>query len=135
VGVINLKFWKKKDDLGLQDFKPIDPLGGNDLGLPKQDFGVTNPTADNFQLSQGFQQPQAQPFQQFQQQAPQQQFQQPQSFPSNNARDLDLVLAKLDAIKAEIDSLHQRIMRIERIAELSSEPTSQQAMRKYAREY
>lgn len=32
-------------------------------------------------------------------------------------KDLQIIIAKLDAVKSELDSLHQRVQRIERIAE------------------
>ncbi|MDD9952821.1 MAG: hypothetical protein OXR66_00630 [Candidatus Woesearchaeota archaeon] len=40
-----------------------------------------------------------------------------QELPEPRERDAELVLAKLDAIKAELDALHQRIRKIENISE------------------
>ena len=36
-----------------------------------------------------------------------------QDYPDGRDRDMELVLAKLDAIKSELDSLHQRVRKIE----------------------
>ncbi len=36
-----------------------------------------------------------------------------ESYSEHRSRDMELVLAKLDAIKAELDSVHQRIRKIE----------------------
>lgn len=36
---------------------------------------------------------------------------------SHVEKDLQIIIAKLDAVKSELDSLHQRVQRIERIAE------------------
>lgn len=46
-------------------------------------------------------------------------------------KDLQLILAKLDALKSELDSVHQRIQKIERIADEDRAAAQQQ--RRYAR--
>ncbi|MBC8494909.1 hypothetical protein H8D36_02020 [archaeon] len=121
-----LKFWKKKDDLGLAD--PLanepgmdfhDPMGNfedssmnfkDNLGLepePQGDLlGSGSPdmprslrdksTFDNFNS------------------------QQVQPAPAAN-REFELISSKLDTIKAELDSMNQRLQKIEKIAEQEHE--------------
>ncbi len=86
-----LPFGKKKDDFGL-------PPMGKEAGVGLQDdFGM----------------------QQYPQQYPQPQFQ-PESVQSmqgfRNDRDMELISAKLDAIKAMLENLNQRVANLERIA-------------------
>ncbi len=40
-----------------------------------------------------------------------------QDYPEGRNRDMELILAKLDSIKAELDSLHQRVKKIEQATE------------------
>lgn len=46
-------------------------------------------------------------------------------------KDLQIIIAKLDAVKSELDSLHQRVQKIERIAETDLE-TAKKQQRTYA---
>ena len=117
-----LAFWKKKDDFG-DIGKDLDL--GKDLGLdmgqgPSPDLGMG--------LDQTPQFPQQQPYQKypsFQQpgfQAPSFQVSQPYQQPgaSNDnyiaSKNLEIISSKLDALKASIDSLNQRVANIEAIA-------------------
>ena len=122
-----LAFWKKKDD-----FADI----GKDLGIDK-DFGMdSGPSPDlGLGMDQGPspQQPQQQPFQKypsfnqsqgFSQPAyqPPQQFNSQPSFSSNddssfiNSKNLEVISSKLDALKASVESMNQRLANIEAIA-------------------
>ena len=100
-----LMFWKK-DELGLNDelalqkgTLPMDELGLGSPGLPRQQVQVPEPS---------FQEPrpyvQQQPYLQ----------QQPQYYSQN--RDLELVSAKLDAMRATLESINQRLAGLERVA-------------------
>ncbi|MBI3033919.1 hypothetical protein HYY72_02070 [Candidatus Woesearchaeota archaeon] len=101
-----LMFWKKKDDLGL----------GDNLGLPAnqpQPFQPGNYPGDVIQ--QPWSQPQSQGLYAQNQTA---QFESLQSSSSYAAgKQLEVVSAKLDALKAAIDSLSQRMANIERMME------------------
>lgn len=134
---MNLKFWKKKDDLGLP--------GGNDLGLggmpsddpgfgqpPGMDMPSESPMPDSLTpSSQGFGH-QATPNLSHHQENPQ--FQQAMPVQEKDGRETELILAKLDSIKSELDSINQRLMRLERIAESSGSDVPQPSKR-YARIY
>jgi len=92
-----LKFWKKKDEFPT---------------LP--DLGAATPLPEEEKFGRGFEMPdhpafgQQQSFGQFQQmQYPQQQV---------RDKDLEIISAKLDAIKANVESISQRIERLERLA-------------------
>ncbi|MFH1181425.1 MAG: hypothetical protein V1702_00540 [Candidatus Woesearchaeota archaeon] len=112
-----LTFWKKKDDLALSNMgglpggmadisqMPGDDSFGADIGgMPGQPMGQYPP-------------------QQYSRQTyPQQQFQQPSfsGYPSQQQygnRELEVVSAKLDALKAYMDSINQRLANLERLAE------------------
>ena len=114
-----LAFWKKKDD-----FADI----GKDLGIDK-DFGMdSGPSPDlglGIDQGQGPQQP-FQKYPSFQQpqnfpsyQAPQP-FSQAPSYPSNdefiNSKNLEVISSKLDALRASVESMNQRLANIEAIA-------------------
>ena len=116
-----LTFWKKKDDFG--DL-------GKDLGMGK-DLGLDmqGPSPD---LGMGLEPIQSQqPFQKYPSFPPQQNFQapnfqsppafQPSYPPASNdsyiaSKNLEVISSKLDALKASIDSLNQRVANIEAIA-------------------
>jgi hypothetical protein len=127
---------KRKDDLGLDkdlDFGKDDlnlgfddPLAGNRggnqfMGLPPQhsappqefpDFGANQPGSFNdYSQHQQAQRPVYQEIGPVQQ-APQQ---------SGFERDLQLISAKLDAIKSELDAMNQRIIKIEKIADVEAD--------------
>lgn len=115
-----LTFWKKKDEFGDlgKDF-------GKDLGLDTNQ----SPSPD---LGMGLEPlPSQQPFQKYPSFPPQQNFQAPnfqsppsfqQAYPpaSNDSyiasKNLEVISSKLDALKASIDSLNQRVANIEAIA-------------------
>ncbi len=127
-----IMFWKEDEDLPSE----APPLGleKDNLGLgldqqqtgtgptpsvpPEQEFekpGVSTPP--QFQQQQFQQQPRQQ--QQFQQQPRQQQ---PQQYPQQqtSSKDLELISAKLDALKSSLDSMNQRLANLERLARTSS---------------
>lgn len=47
-------------------------------------------------------------------------------------KDLQIIIAKLDAVKSELDSLHQRVQRIERIAEADQTAREKKQHQPYA---
>ena len=85
----------------------LPPIGGQ--AQPKQDDDNFSPFGDTPSTTQGTNQG----FQQSKQQ---------QLNEVNINKDLEIISAKLDAIKAELDSMNQRMRKIERIAE--GEPTA-----------
>ncbi len=103
-----LKFWKKGDDLPFGDELampksafPQDELGLQSPGLPQmQQMPISEPRMDNFREA-----PRA---------YPQPYPQQPQYYGAN--RDLDLVVAKLDALRATLENINQRLANLERVA-------------------
>lgn len=111
-----IAFWKKKDDFG--DFE-------KDLGLDK-DFGIGDSgTGMSPDLGMGMetQEPHKYPsYQQPQQgfQPIQQGYQQPVQQMSDrdyiHAKSLEVISSKLDALKAAIESINQRLANIEAIA-------------------
>jgi hypothetical protein len=116
-------FGRKKDDLGLGDIGNLDtnpdfnqPLGspdGGGYGAP-MDYG--NPAAGN--PPGGFS-PEAMGFERVPPGAQAYPMQQQQQSIGDITlgKDLELINAKLDGIKAEIDAMSQRLKRLERIAE------------------
>ncbi len=106
-----LVFWKKKDELeslGQQNY-PLPP-GGDQWSQPQQSWSQPG-------LGQPYQQPA------YQQAFPQQPFPSPYSQPMDSmqgsaaytqGRQLELVSAKLEAIKAALDALNQRMANVER---------------------
>jgi hypothetical protein len=116
-----LAFWKKKDDLG--DL-------GKDLGLDK-DLGLGMDAGPSPDLGMGLETPQQQPFQKypsfqqnnlsqpgFQPQPAFQASQQPsyQSDSYINSKNLEVISSKLDALRATMESINQRLANIEAIA-------------------
>jgi len=115
-----IAFWKKKNDFG--DFE-------KDLGLDK-DFGLGNSeTGMSPDLGMGmetqephkypsYQQPQQsfQPYHQNLQQEYQQPVQQMSDRDYINSKSLEVISSKLDALKAAIESINQRLANIEAIA-------------------
>ena len=125
-----LAFWKKKDDL--------DDLGKDlgidkDLGLdistgPSPDLGMgidANPVQQPYQKYPSFQQTQ-QGFQtpSFQSQPV---FQQQPSYNNNDnfiaSKNLEVISSKLDALRATMESINQRLANIEAIARGEQEDT------------
>jgi|SRR3989344_1307050 len=123
-----LAFWKKKDDLG--DL-------GKDLGMDK-DLGLGMDTGPSPDLGMGLEPQQQQPFQKypsFQQnnfsqpgfqvqpafQAPQQPSYQGDSYIAS--KNLEVISSKLDALRATMESINQRLANIEAIARGEQEDT------------
>ncbi len=105
-----LKFWKRDDDLSLgnelampKSAFPQDELGLQSPGLPQApQMPLSEPRMESFQEPQrsSYSHPYAQ--------------QQQQYYGSN--RDLDLVVAKLDALRATLENINQRLANLERVA-------------------
>lgn len=121
MGILGRIFGRKKDDLGIDEMANsfgANPNFNQPLGSPDGSYGEPmdygNPgaggPAGGFSPEQmGFERVPAgaQPYQA-----------QQQSFGDITlGKDLELISAKLDAIKAELDSMSQRLKRLERIAE------------------
>jgi len=116
-----LAFWKKKDeleDLG-KDFG-IDKDLGLDIGSgPSPDLGMgmePNQMQQPYQKYPSFQQPQ---------QSFQPSFQQPSLSNDSyiNSKNLEVISSKLDALKASLESINQRLANIEAIARGEQEDT------------
>jgi hypothetical protein len=114
-----LAFWKKKDEfesLGLgEKGASLGPdLSSSDLGLSTASgleggYGLpTQPTQQPTPPQPSFQQQPS--YQQFQQPSPQQ----PQGFTAE--KDLEIISSKLDALRAALDSINQRLANLEAIA-------------------
>ena len=107
-----LKFWKKNDD-PLDTLEPMgnDPLGADPLG------GISDPLGGKHEASPSFSQPgglgepgglgMGQPTQHYPEPQPQ----------SQGGKDIEVISAKLDAIRAQMDVINQRLIKIEKIAE------------------
>ena len=124
-----LAFWKKKDELeDLGKDLGIDKDLGLDIGGPSPDLGMGVDTSQvqqpyqrypSFQQQQGFQT--APSFQ------PQPAYQQQPSYNSNDnfiaSKNLEVISSKLDALRASIESINQRLTNIEAIARGEQEDT------------
>ncbi|MBW2991268.1 hypothetical protein KY348_06215 [Candidatus Woesearchaeota archaeon] len=110
---------KKKDDLGLGDIdKDLgaspdmhEPLGSPDAGLgaPPTTHGAPGSPTDFS--------PEAMGFERVTDKEPSFSVHDHKLGEINIGKDLEIISAKLDAIKAELDSMNQRMKRLERIAE------------------
>ena len=123
MGLFNkLQFWKKEEeyaqapdyDLGAQKFETqiTDPLTQDPTmneQAPDQTTPGQYPMATSYPASSPFPGRQSYP-----QSVPQEI---PQEQPAVHPRDVELILAKLDAIKSEMDALHQRVKKIEQATE------------------
>jgi len=116
-----LAFWKKRDD--------IEDLG-KDLGLDKE-LGLDMGTGPSPELGMGLEQ-QQQPWQKYPSfQQPQQSFQpapslQQPSYQNDNyiaSKNLEVISSKLDALRASLESVNQRLANIEAIARGEQEDT------------
>ena len=105
-----LKFWKKEEEMPAEFPRAAEfgapeqhvPMDVAQMGMPRPMPGVTEPPAEpSFQP--GFQQPQA--FAQAQQQ---------QFAPVSAEQQLQLISSKLDTIKAQLETVLQRLDRLER---------------------
>ena len=115
-----LAFWKRKDDFG--DI-------GKDLGIDK-DIGLDGPSPDLGLSMPQQQDPQA--YQRYPSFQPNQNFQPAYQAPLSDSnviitKNLEVLSSKLDALKATLDSMNQRIANIEAIAR----GEEQQQRRKY----
>ncbi|MBS3113837.1 hypothetical protein J4448_01925 [Candidatus Woesearchaeota archaeon] len=120
-----LAFWKKKDDLdNLGKDLGLDKELGLDLGAgPSPDLGMGIEPAQQqpYQKYPSFQQSGFQPQPSFQSQA----FQQP-SYQSDSyiaSKNLEVISSKLDALRASLESINQRLANIEAIARGEQEDT------------
>ena len=125
-----LAFWKKKDEIDeLGKDLGIDKDLGLDIGTgPSPDLGMgidANQAQQPYQRYPSFQQPQ----QGFQSASFQSQpvFQQQPSYNSNDnfiaSKNLEVISSKLDALRASIESINQRLANIEAIARGEQEDT------------
>lgn len=121
MGILGRFLGKKRDDLGLDNMGPglgttpgfNEPLGSPDMGY-ENPMGI-QPSSQPSQ--QGFS-PEALGFERVPSTGPS--YGSPGSQTANEinlGKDLEIISAKLDAIKAELDSVSQRLKRLERIAE------------------
>jgi hypothetical protein len=123
MSILGRLFGKKKDDLGLSDMGPLggtpnfnEPLGSPNAGGgygPPMDYGAPQ------QGPPGSFSPEAMGFERVNPNAPSS-YSMPhqQSLGEINiGKDLEIISAKLDAIKAELDAMSQRLKRLERIAD------------------
>ena len=120
---------KKKDELGLDDFgKDLGPMPDMNapFGSPDPGFGMPPPDMQQpMDLSQqggpGNFSPESMGFERVPPGTPQggPGYAQPQQNLNeiNMGKDLEIISAKLDTIKAELDSMSQRMKRLERLAE------------------
>ena len=118
-----LAFWKKKDDFG--DL-------GKDLGMdlnqgPSPDLGMGLEPNQQFPQQQPYQKyPSFQPSQNFQAPAFQQSpYPQPSQSSDNYiaSKNLEVISSKLDALRASLESISQRLANIEAIARGEQEDT------------
>jgi hypothetical protein len=123
MSILGRLFGKKNDDLGLSDLGPLggapnfnEPLGSPDAGAG---YGAPMNYGAPQQGSPGGFSPEAMGFERVNPNAPS-----PYSMPHqqslgeiNIGKDLEIISAKLDAIKAELDAMSQRLKRLERIAD------------------
>jgi len=121
------KIFHKEDDLGLDD--PLSKDSG--LNLPELEPHTTPPNMggappldyNNPDINAQTGTPRPRDY--HEQALPQ--TPQPPSQPTPTIeKDLQIIMAKLDAIKAELDSLQQRVQKIERIAEADQAASKQQ---------
>ncbi len=99
-----LQFWKRGDDLSL----------GNELAMPKSAFPQDELGLQSPGLPQTPQMPFSEPrMESFREPR---QYSQPQPYYASQNRDLDLVVAKLDALKATLENINQRLANLERVA-------------------
>ena len=124
MSILGRLFGKKKDDLGLSDLGPLggapnfnEPLGSPDAGYGQ--YGQPTDYGAPQQGSPGGFSPEAMGFERVNPNAPSS-----YSTPNqqslgeiNIGKDLEIISAKLDAIKAELDAMSQRLKRLERIAD------------------
>mgnify|MGYP001611733731 FL=1 len=119
-----LAFWKKKDDIDIlgKDLG-LDKDIGLDLGGPSPDLGMGIQPEMQQQMQQPYQK-----YPSFQQSSFQSTpaFQQP-SYSTNDSyiasKNLEVISSKLDALRASLESINQRLSNIEAIARGEQEDT------------
>jgi hypothetical protein len=96
-----------------------DPMVGaqSTFGNSMQQPSTTQQNTFNHDVFAYQQYPQSTPFPGSAHQVQQEQFVEPVHDQAVHPRDVELILAKLDAIKSELDSLHQRVRKLEQIAD------------------
>lgn len=102
MGILDkVKFWKK--DTALKDETAMPPMG-EERGMPATpDFGAPRPYPAPPPSQPSYPSPTP--------------AQQPRAFQERfSSRDMEMINAKLDAIKANLESINQRIANLERIA-------------------
>jgi len=106
-----LQFWKR-DELGIKDELAL-PKGN----LPTEDFNLETPGLPRTpNIGQQMTQPMQAPTQPPQMESLQERsYAPPPQYASQN-RDLELVAAKLDALKATLENINQRLANLERVA-------------------
>lgn len=128
MGIFSKFLGKKNDDLGLDDFDKSfgsgspgmnDPMGSPDFGSPMGMPPQTTPGMPGQPSSSGSYSPEAFGFEKVNQQERSATGMGSQQNLSeiNLGKDMEIISAKLDAIKAELDSMSQRLKRLERLAE------------------
>ena len=115
--------WKRRDELGLGPDLGLGGLGGGGYGSPQGSMPGM-PFDQPMQPMPGLgglpQYPQAQPF--GASQVPQMEaFQRNQAYERSSGKDFEIVSAKLDALKAALDSINQRLALIERYFQTEQE--------------
>ncbi len=129
-----IAFWKKKDefgDIGLGDKGPglgPDPAA-SDLGLGPSPGGPESP---DLNLGMPQQPPMQQPSLQPPQPSLQPQFQQQPAPPQQGftaEKDLEVISSKLDALRAALDSINQRLTNLEAIAKGEEEQSRERHYR------
>lgn len=119
MGILGKIFGRKKDDLGLGDLGNLDanPEFNQPLGSPDGSYGAPMDYGGPGAGGGGYS-PEQMGFERVPAGAQSYPMQQQQSIGDITiGKDLELISAKLDAIKAELDSMSQRLKRLERIAE------------------
>jgi hypothetical protein len=119
-----VKFWKKKDDFSDLDLGKDFDLGSDDLGKSPIDSSKSFSDSFNDQDNQPIQQEQSQysapsapeSFSQISDARPPDIQSVPSYQPPQTSQDLQLVSAKLDAIKAYLDTINQRLANLENMA-------------------
>ncbi|HLD05368.1 MAG TPA: hypothetical protein VJG90_06630 [Candidatus Nanoarchaeia archaeon] len=107
-----LSFWRKKDEYNFDTGLPPD------LGAASPDTAYSTPSAGGLpEIGQSFDKPSN---------FEKQNYGTPLGFERNTSapapspnREIEIISLKLDAIKAELDAVNQRLIRVEKLAELN----------------
>lgn len=114
--------WKRKDELGLGPDLGLGGMGGGGYGSPQGGMPFDQPMQPMPGLGGLPQYSQAQPF--GASQVPQMEaFQRNQAYERSysSGKDFEIISAKLDALKAALDSINQRLALIERYFQTEQE--------------